>query len=904
MIHMAVSPKDRAHVRTLKTTKEAWDKLDKLFLGNESIQSSRFDEVNNMADNFLMQEGESTEEVHRRLTALTVQLGDLGANFADDLWVKRKFYNALLPYEEVKLTAIRQNAHFRSMTSDEVHEESESDEDPIEWSSDDLKTNYHEYMALAAMNFWDGNKTRGSRPRGNSRYTPRDSSRSFSKNPKEGEKARTCYNCGDKSHFVMDCPFEKREDNGGRLVRKDKSKSFSKGYSKSSTKPGDKNSFNKKPRAFVIREEYSSDDGDDNDDKNSNKEEEGVAAIAINTPSNSLFDSPNENLVTNHSHCLMAKVSEVSSPTKPTTSSNASSIGDATSLAIKREVVGLDAFLTNMQGETKTHVEAFMAQLGAAQDLLEEKERFEREAADEIASLTQAHEEEHNLRISLEASVLNLAVSNNVIISQLTKDRDHALALVGVLKKEKLSLGVDQTKLLEELETLTKDYKSFEKKVTCCDHEEKIATLESHKHLLWKMNSLQEDGLKENFRVNKEKEIQVFDITHPFPGHEDEVIRLKAKIERLWIQAIYLEGVLEAKDGAKEGSSNEGGVATKPKKKIRRTKKKKNKKNVGIARQGEDLNHDEDQEASQEAILEADSRREDKASRILCLRSHSLRNILGDLKSKVSTRRQLSNFCEHHAFVSMVEPIKVFDALEDPDWVQAMHEELNNFKRNDVWTLVNRPDHCRNVIGTKWVFKNKQDEHGIVVRNKARLVAQCYSQVEGVDYGETFAPVARLESICILLAYAAHHGFKLQQMDVKSAFLNGPLHEEVYVKQPPGFEDPHFLEHVLKLNKALYGLKQAPRAWFEMSMMGELKYFLSFEIKQLQHGTFINQAKYLQDMLTRLGMKGANGIGMPMHLKCQLDLDENGKAVDKKLYRSMIGPDGSVRKGQMIQWDG
>jgi hypothetical protein len=113
-----------------------------------------------------------------------------------------------------------------------------------------------------------------------------------------------------------------------------------------------------------------------------------------------------------------------------------------------------------------------------------------------------------------------------------------------------------------------------------------------------------------------------------------------------------------------------------------------------------------------------------------------------------------------------------------------MHEELNNFKRNKVWSLVEKPKDCRNIIGTKWVFKNKQDANGIVVRNKACLVAQGYSQVEGIDYGETYAPVARLESIRILLAYASHHNFKLHQMDVKSAFLNGPLHELVYVKQP------------------------------------------------------------------------------------------------------------------------
>ena len=112
-------------------------------------------------------------------------------------------------------------------------------------------------------------------------------------------------------------------------------------------------------------------------------------------------------------------------------------------------------------------------------------------------------------------------------------------------------------------------------------------------------------------------------------------------------------------------------------------------------------------------------------------------------------------------------------------------------------------------------FRNKQDEHGVVTRNKARLVAQGYTQIEGLNFGETYAPVARLESIRILLAYATHHDFKLYQMDVKSAFLNGRISELVYVEQPPGFEDPKFPNHVYLLHKALYGLKQAPRAWYE-----------------------------------------------------------------------------------------
>jgi hypothetical protein len=155
----------------------------------------------------------------------------------------------------------------------------------------------------------------------------------------------------------------------------------------------------------------------------------------------------------------------------------------------------------------------------------------------------------------------------------------------------------------------------------------------------------------------------------------------------------------------------------------------------------------------------------------------------------------------------------VEDALKDSDWVLAMQEELNNFTRNEVWHLVPRPN--QNVVGTKWVFRNKQDEHGVVTRNKARLVAKGYSQVKGLNFGETYAPVARLESIRILLAYATYHGFKLYQMDAKSVFLNGPIKEEVYVEQPPGFEDSEYANHVYKLSKALYGLKQAPRAWYE-----------------------------------------------------------------------------------------
>jgi hypothetical protein len=194
-------------------------------------------------------------------------------------------------------------------------------------------------------------------------------------------------------------------------------------------------------------------------------------------------------------------------------------------------------------------------------------------------------------------------------------------------------------------------------------------------------------------------------------------------------------------------------------------------------------------------------------------RDHPVNSILGDIHKGVTTRSRVAHFCEHYSFVSSIKPYRVEDALRDSDWVLAMQAELNNFTRNEVWHLVPRPN--QNVVGTKWVFRNKQDEHGVVIRNKARLVAKGYSQVEGLDFDETYAPVARIESIRILLAYATYHGFKLYQMDVKSVFLNGPIKKEVYIEQPPGFEDSEYPNHVYKLSKALYGLKQAPRAWYE-----------------------------------------------------------------------------------------
>ncbi|GJY87614.1 putative ribonuclease H-like domain-containing protein [Tanacetum coccineum] len=170
--------------------------------------------------------------------------------------------------------------------------------------------------------------------------------------------------------------------------------------------------------------------------------------------------------------------------------------------------------------------------------------------------------------------------------------------------------------------------------------------------------------------------------------------------------------------------------------------------------------------------------------------------------------------CLFACFLSQVEPKKVTQALTDLSWIEAMQDELLQFKLQKVWTLVELP-YGKRAISTKWVYINKKNDRVIVVRNKARLVAQGYTQEEGIDYDEVFAPVARIEAIMIFLAYASFMNIIVYQMDVKSAFLFDRIKEEVYVCQPSGFEDPEFPNKVYKVEKALYGLHQALRAWYE-----------------------------------------------------------------------------------------
>nr|GEX72362.1 retrovirus-related Pol polyprotein from transposon TNT 1-94 [Tanacetum cinerariifolium] len=331
---------------------------------------------------------------------------------------------------------------------------------------------------------------------------------------------------------------------------------------------------------------------------------------------------------------------------------------------------------------------------------------------------------------------------------------------------------------------------------------------------------------------------------------------------------------------------------------------------------------------------------------------HPLEQVIGEPSQPVLTRNQLrsnGNMCMYALTVSNLEPKTVKEAMTDPAWIESMQEKFLQFKRLDVWVLVPVLDNI-SPLKLKWLFKNKHDEEQTVIQNKSRLVVRGYHQEEGIDFEEFFTPVARMEAIRISLAYVAHKSFSVFQIDVKTAFLHGSLKEDVYVCQPEGIIDADHPSHVYKLKKALYGLKQAPRAWydelstfllqnhffkgtidptlfisrfhddilvvqvyvddiifgsthpmyiqlfsdlmkirFEMSMMGEMTFFLSLQVNQSPCGIFINQFKYVLEILKKYGMESCDPVGTPMEIKDKLNLNQNGTPVDASKYHSMIG---------------
>jgi transposase InsO family protein len=329
----------------------------------------------------------------------------------------------------------------------------------------------------------------------------------------------------------------------------------------------------------------------------------------------------------------------------------------------------------------------------------------------------------------------------------------------------------------------------------------------------------------------------------------------------------------------------------------------------------------------------------------------------GDLRQTPVRLRSIAEIYEETEPVNLLgacligveEPTCFDEASKEESWRQAMKEEIDSINSNQTWSLV-EPVKGKRVIGLKWVYKIKKDSEGRIVKHKARLVAKGYVQQQGIDFEEVFAPVARLETIRMIIALAVQEGWLLHHMDVKSAFLNGELKEEVYVTQPPGFEEKGSESKVLRLHKALYGLRQAPRAWnfkldrtlnslgftrskmeyavyrrrqgarciilgvyvddliitgtsgqeiesfksqmketFRMSDLGLLSYYLGIEVKQMKGEVILSQEGFAYKILKECGMSDCNLTKTPMEARLRLRKDSNSELVDQNRYRSIVG---------------
>ena len=304
----------------------------------------------------------------------------------------------------------------------------------------------------------------------------------------------------------------------------------------------------------------------------------------------------------------------------------------------------------------------------------------------------------------------------------------------------------------------------------------------------------------------------------------------------------------------------------------------------------------------------------------------------------------------HLALFAGSDPITFVEAVRSPIWKQAMDIEIESIEKNDPWKLTDLPP-GEKTVGVKWIYKTKLNEKGEIDKHKARLVAKGYTQEYGIDYTEVFAPVARLDTIRLVMSLAAQNCWTIFQLDVKSAFLHGELTEPVFIDQPPGYIQPGNEHKVYKLRKALYGLKQAPRAWysrieafflkigfkkcpfeqtlfiqireggkilivclyvddliftgnnedmflefknsmmkeFDMTDLGRMSYFLGIEVAQTSNGIFICQKKYVQDVLKRFQMEGCNHVYNPIVPGCHLTKDVEGERIDSTLYKQIIG---------------
>ncbi|KAK1646908.1 hypothetical protein QYE76_064713 [Lolium multiflorum] len=863
MIQTSVGTQELPRVRNYTTAKEAWDGLAASCIGSESTRRNKYNALRNQAEGFMRLPDEDHQVMYGRLLIVADAFRLSGATHINDSWIKEKYIECMMPFvpidvktlvgrecysslssqdavhEMQALKVLEQNSHDSrnraigmakgnnlALTVNSVEEVHPQEQYRASWSMsypEDLECHYHDHMAFHAKSFWvDPSKAKED----NIKRNHKSGFTSF------GPKTRSCYNCDDKRHFIAECPYENRELHNGRLIPKDKSKESKGKYSKAPNKKfyNNKTKKGKRPPRVVLvtREEYSSDEVESSSDDEGESSKEVAAIVTTNIPSSSLFESPNENphiknahcfmatssldtsivlstqeeyssgdddvddeedatsnglvalasLSTNSSSpsespneiihveeesCLMAKSSEVSSPS-PSMPNISSDLGvDDASLKVKQEMLEFDEFMFNLQGINKKHVSNLMARLAQQNDMLEKKGQIEREDSLEIHALKNALEESQETIASLEERLENLEEPQDEI-NKLTKARDHARAKTKLLKKEMAQFGVDHEKLVKDLDELDKAHKA----------------LKSEYSLLSKSN--------EQLQIR----LASYDVpssSTPSCDHAN-IIEENARLEDELAKASSPQSKLSLDDLLSKQRSNNG------------------KEGLGYVAKAKKANKQKAKPAQE--------------------------------KKKAITNG------------------------EAPKGNTINNDDAGNAN----------PNYDYAAGGSKWV-----------------LDSGCTSHMTG---GKNLVKELRPNINNITVSFGDNSTSELMMHQSKNKKKTLPLMNKIKDKINQEFKINHLIfalhqtlskiKHMrMSILKKLRKLKlKLMTDRFEMSMMGEMKFFLGFEIKQLREGTFINQAKYLQDMLKRFKMTELKGVATPMVTKCQLALDPNGKEVDQK----------------------
>ncbi|XP_074283797.1 uncharacterized protein LOC141608335 [Silene latifolia] len=949
LLQSGIGESETSRIAGCKTAKQIWDSLSLAYEGTVQVKKQRIDLLMQQYENFRMHEDEPIKSMSSRFSSITNELSNLGRQFETEDIV-RKILRSLTRKWRQKVTAIEEcrdlatltyEALMGSLMAHEITLENDAEEKPkakglaLNAVSSDNEDDLEEEVALLSKRI-----AKIIRKQNQGKFESYKPKKSVSSSSSSRSTSRMgCFKCGERDHQIRNCPKweeEKAKDKREKSKQEYKRAMIAAVWGESDSED-EEPSVNEKEEKFCLRTTYkprSQRRRDDDSlrclmahsDASDSESEDEVNLSNLKIKIRSLSKEKivrllDETLDTSYEQNkrLEAMQSEIES--------------------IAEENIELRRNLKNIQKQTDD--QTVQSDLTAENESLVNKIHVLTNELDEIkklhvtSSTTYSEIRSKFDRLNVDYDAL-LAKNKNllVVVNNLETDLSNARNVVAKWEgsttvldflvnqsknNNKLGLGYDSRSDFRQGGSQYRTVWIPEQKVNTppdCSIQTDASTVETKrsKPIERDFRKAKEHGIGHNFcaprtpqqngvveRMNRTLEdmtrsmLLCSELPRNFWADDDdfEIGFIRDDPPELEENPSSLEGTGVSEQTA--ARSNETNQASSSSNSSRKTNTDVEQNRTGPSTVQSEATNDEQNQTEPSTVQSTPETETFVPRRWKHQSSHPMDNILTDIHEGVKTRSSLRNFCAHYSFLSELEPSNINDALTDPDWVIAMQEELNQFERSKVWHLEPRP-RDRSVIGTKWVFRNKLDDAGKIVRNKARLVVQGYNQQEGIDYDETFAPVARLEAIRLLIAFAAHMGIKLFQMDVKTAlskfliengFQRGSVDKTLFLK--PVKED--LLVVQIYVDDIIFGatndvlcayFSNLMQSEFEMSMMGELGFFLGLQIKQITHGIMIHQRKYIKEMLKKFGMTTAIPFPTPMCSTLKLDRDEKGKSVDEK----------------------